>query len=241
MSIKLMTSTQIRDDLYTLALTWPDGLPSEQVDRANALRAELKRRGEDPAVTKAEAPVSRAARRVEEMTTPALEQGLRELSTTMTKDDDAAQDRFAGIRFELRKRALKEKAEPEKAKVEPEQVKVAPARPPIALEMPDDEEVKRYQDEIKKVKRVPEGAKVEYERKPVDEPKAAPPLKVAGFTATAMRDDNDNVILLRYQRDTPNSTITMIRSMSIHEMANFVRMCEAALDEARRRKDLDDE
>ena len=135
MSVKLITSDTIRADLQALALTWPDGIPPEQVDRVNALRGELKRRGEDPNVA-ASIPTSAALTAqlpIGQMRQDDLERELRDLSDRLGKkpDDEAAQNRFADVRFELRRRA---KSSPlaETATMPP------PPPTPRALELPED-------------------------------------------------------------------------------------------------------
>ncbi len=100
MSVKMMTPQQIRDDLDTVALTWPDGIPWEQADRVNALKGELKRRGEEPWVLD---PRPKTLT-VGDKDTDALEKELRALSTR-PQDDADAQKRFAAVRDELRRRA----------------------------------------------------------------------------------------------------------------------------------------
>jgi hypothetical protein len=137
MSVKLMTTKQIRDDLTTLALTWPDGIPWQQSDRVNALKGELKRRNEpfevpvDPVTVNVAKPPSTA-------TVAELENELRVLSDSISRDpkDEAAQQRFADIRYELRRRA--------KTSTDLEKTELVPTRPPVQpreLELPSDDEV----------------------------------------------------------------------------------------------------
>lgn len=138
MSVKLMTSDTIRADLQALALTWPDGIPPEQVDRVNALRGELKRRGEDPNVA-ASIPTSAvltAQLPIGQMRQDDLEKELRDLSDRLGKkpDDEAAQNRFADVRFELRRRM--KSSPPTDAPATP-----PPPPDPRALELPDEDEV----------------------------------------------------------------------------------------------------
>lgn len=138
MSVKLMTSDTIRADLQALVLTWPDGIPPEQADRVNALRGELKRRGEDPNVA-ASIPTSAvlaAQLPIGQMRQDDLERELRDLSDRLGKkpDDEAAQNRFADVRFELRRR-MKSSPLAVTATMPP------PPPDPRALELPDEDEV----------------------------------------------------------------------------------------------------
>lgn len=134
MSVKAMTTTQIRENLKTIALTWPDGIPWQQADNVNALKGELKRRGEtfekpvDPEVN-----VS-ANKSTTASTDDELQTELRALSDRISRDpkNEAAQQRFADVRFELRQRAKNgaEAAPPTR-----------PPLPPRELELPSDDEL----------------------------------------------------------------------------------------------------
>lgn len=111
MSVKLMSPEQIRNDLKTMELTWPDGIPWEQFDRVNALKAELKRRGEPldgPSGPPAGALYAGTAA-LAASTTAELEVELRKLSA---RDDEDSQKRFADVRDELRRRAKVDSAAP---------------------------------------------------------------------------------------------------------------------------------
>lgn len=103
MSVKMMTTEAIHTDLATIHNMWSGGIPAEQVDRVNALRAELKRRGADAQVIRPEQPV---ARDLGEMTDDQLSAELRALSDRIGKNpsDEALQERFANVRFEMRNR-----------------------------------------------------------------------------------------------------------------------------------------
>jgi hypothetical protein len=111
MSVKQMSTTQIQDDLQSIARMWPDGVPSEQSDRINALKGELKRRGEQarpistPAQNRATSAVLTGP--VDALTDDQLASELKRLSAA-DLGDEAIQTRFADVRFELRKRAKTE-------------------------------------------------------------------------------------------------------------------------------------
>ncbi len=137
MSVKLMTAQAIRDDLNALYLTWPEGVPPEQTDRVNALTRELKYRGEAP-WSPMEAKASAAPASAQEQTTADLEKELRKLSDriALAPNDAVAQNRFADVRFELRRRA--------KADIDNDGVQATTGLsrssplPPRALELPPD-------------------------------------------------------------------------------------------------------
>lgn len=103
MSVKMKTTEQLHQDLASIHNLWAGGIPPEQNDSVNALKAELKRRGVDAAVIRPEMPVARG---IESMTEDQLGAELRALSDRISKSpsDDDLQARFADIRFELRKR-----------------------------------------------------------------------------------------------------------------------------------------
>lgn len=109
MSVKLMTTEQIHTNLATIANMWPGGIPTEQNDQVNALKAELKRRGvEQRAVQPA---TMQAAKPIGEMTAEQLSKELQKLSLAIGKDpnNEELQEQFANVRFELRNKL---KAEP---------------------------------------------------------------------------------------------------------------------------------
>jgi hypothetical protein len=103
MSVKMMTTEQLQNDLSTTFNMWGGGIPPEQVDRVNALRAELKRRGATEQASRPEMPQPRG---IESMTDDQLGAELRALSDRIGKNpsDEDLQTRFADVRFELRKR-----------------------------------------------------------------------------------------------------------------------------------------
>lgn len=104
MSVRKMTTDQLKADLEAIILTWPDGVPEQQQDRVNALRGELKRRGGDE-VSMQPRPQASAVD-LADLTDAALEKELRRLSGVIERNqkDEAAQERFAEVRYELRKR-----------------------------------------------------------------------------------------------------------------------------------------
>jgi hypothetical protein len=145
MSVKQMTTTQIRDDLEAIALTWSGGIPPEQTDRVSALQRELKRRGEE---TVALDKVTAKPREIGKLGTADLEKELRALSDRIgrSSDDEAAQRRFADVRFELRRRARTESYDtdpnaPPRDETAKEYVTSRPPLPPRELELPDDDMV----------------------------------------------------------------------------------------------------
>ena len=103
MSVKQMTNEQLQADLGVILNMGGGSPPPEQQDRYNALRAELKRRGADATPRMPE----QASSNVEAMSASQLEAELRKLSQRIgaNPNDEAAQERFADVRFEMRKRA----------------------------------------------------------------------------------------------------------------------------------------
>lgn len=106
MSVKMMTTEQLHTNLATIHNMWSGGVPPEQNDQVNALKAELKRRGVD------QRPIypqegSAAPRTIDAMNDEQLSKELRELSERISKSpgDDGLQEQFANVRFEMRKRA----------------------------------------------------------------------------------------------------------------------------------------
>lgn len=130
MSVRTMTTEQLRADLDAVARMFKDGIPAEQNDRVNALKSELKRRGASAPTGDAE---PAAALGIEDMNDARLEKELRRLSERINKspDDEALQSQFADVRFEMRKRAkmvapvpqidLSEASEPEVKRLVPRQ------------------------------------------------------------------------------------------------------------------------
>lgn len=106
MSVRKMTVGQLNADLEAIMLTWPDGIPEQQQDRINAIKGELKRRGADEVSTQSQVRQQTSAVDLADLTEPALEKELRRLSEILNRNskDEAAQERFAEVRYELRKR-----------------------------------------------------------------------------------------------------------------------------------------
>lgn len=142
MSIKQMTTQQIQDDLRAIDLTWPGGVPREQADRVNALSRELRRRtesGDVPAPS-----TSRVAyNNVADVPQEDLERELRTLAERVARNsnDEAAQARFADVRFELQRRMKAAPPSVSSAK-EYDATTTAPVAP-RSLELPSDEELDR--------------------------------------------------------------------------------------------------
>ena len=134
MSVKTMTTEAIQDDLDTINMTWPEGVPPEQADRVNALKAELKRRGEVPTPRPGRAQGRGARPDVDDMSRDDLEKELRVLSATISRDpeDADAQKRFADVRYALRSRSRNGEGDAP--------VPRTSTLPPRALELPDEDE-----------------------------------------------------------------------------------------------------
>lgn len=107
MSVKLMTTEQIHNDIAHTNKMWAGGIPMEQVDRLNALKAELKRRGAVAQESQPEMPTLRAADSLSN------EQLTAELASTAdiirkSPSNEGAHERFADLRFEMRKRGVQD-------------------------------------------------------------------------------------------------------------------------------------
>ncbi len=227
MSVKLMTPQQIRNDLKTIQLTWPEGIPFEQIDRVTALKGELKRRGE---------PLEAPAEEVQEADTPLalasddkLAAELRALSVVVGRNpnDERAQSRFADIRFEIRKRA---KAAADQS--------AAPTLSPVApreLELPSDDEV----PPPPKPKAVaPRDSEVPvYAPKPLVKKAAIRDTlgggllaSVCGFAAEA----RDGAVSISYDVDVPGGVVSPTRRMTLRQVEEFILMIADARDQLRR-------
>lgn len=216
MSVKLMSAEAIRDDLRTIALTWPDGVPAQQIDRVNALKGELKRRGE-PLDGPASPTMARALNSITALSTEELEAELRTLST---RNDEASQTRFADVRFELRRRNSNG-AEP-----------APPSRPQAAireLELPADDEIVAPPigtgDRI-----VPRRPTVPAPRQIQREKKV--PSTVCGYTAT---DREDGSIVLEYEKTLPGGSVVIAGVLEGEEADDFIAMVTATRARARAR------
>lgn len=223
MSVKQMTTQQIRDDLDSVALTWPDGVPQQQADRVNALNRELKRRGEEPWVAGVSRPATRPTQPPNSMTVESLEQELRELSNRIGRapDDEASQRRFADVRFELRRRAkVEDYATDPKAQtpgtVAAEYSKSSPPLPPRALELPTDDEM--IMKEAVKAR--------------VSAPKLSVlqglQVDVCGYTASAAGAGGRPVVLSHTLHSELGSMITS-SSFTLDETVAFIKMLQGAL------------
>lgn len=234
MSVKTLTTAQIRADLRALALTWPEGIPVEQTDRMNALKGELKRRGEE-----AEAPAvaTKATQRltVEVMSQEALEKELRSLSE-MRPDDEVSQKRFADIRFELRKRARVEAAAAEEAKT----LTSAPVR---ALELPDDEQLQKNiedmrsrqrtptaygsDDTVTKSGKLPQVKDATYERRAAPTKKEGQSVNVGGVSV-AVTPDFDIALTFELELNAQSTKITFVKILSRRQSELLIDMLREA-------------
>jgi len=221
MSVKLMSAEAIRNDLKVIALTWPEGLPWQQVDRVNALKAELKRRGE-PLDGPSEPTPARAVNNIAALTTEELEAELRTLST---RNDEASQTRFADVRFELRRRAQSD----------PDQVKSRPQTAPRALELPADDEVAPWTNVEKPAPEKPAADRSVARRPTVPAPKTVQkkvPTVVCGYTVT---DREDGSIVLEYEKVLPNGSVMIAGVLEGEDADDFIAMVTAARARARAR------
>jgi CBS-domain-containing membrane protein len=107
MSVKTMTTESLQNDLKSIAQMWPGGIPTEQNDRVNALKSELKCRNAtlDASEMMPREKVTEGAADV--LSDERLASEMHKLSDRLSKNpkDEDAQTRFADIRFEIRRRA----------------------------------------------------------------------------------------------------------------------------------------
>lgn len=210
MSVKMMPTDQIRDDLETIQLTWPDGVPWQQNDRVTALKTELKRRGE-PAVRPDGVPSLLTKKAIASATTDELETELRALST---RSDEGSQERFADVRFELRRRA--KQLEADEPKVKPRSSVV-----PRELELPSDDEVGRPTAPLPVARPIASSSKAAGPR--LEER----PKKVRGFSVAAREDGR---LLIQYQtrRMDGGGDVSIWQSMTIRDLDQLVAMAAEA-------------
>jgi hypothetical protein len=207
MSVKLMTLDQLRADLENLTLIYPEGIPWQQVDRVNALKGEIKRRNEPierPAGSK-----SAVFKPIPAIPTPELEAELRELST---RTDDDSQERFANVRFELRRRA---KLLEDLAQEEDKKVKRTPAVTPRELELPSDEEVERVVP-----RRQPAAPPAKTSR-----PTPSVPDSVRGYRATSR---GDRTVVLEYEIMQKDGSVLISQVFTPSEVEILVDILNAA-------------
>lgn len=213
MTIKTMTPQQIRDDLDALTLTWPEGVPPEQTDRVNALRGELKRRGEDPWVAGA------AKTPMASLDTDELEMELRALSERLARDprDEVSQKRFADVRYELRQRT----------KGSDNSLPKTTPLPPRVLEFDDDVPMKP----MKRLKQLPEERTANFSA-PAREESAVTNRKVAktrpGVASFSVATDGDFVVL----ELSLGPTLDLVSRLSIDEANALIAAMRSARDEA---------
>lgn len=118
MSLKQYATETLQADLAALARMWPDGIPPEQNDRVNAIKNELKIRGVSlrPAAQQPRQSVYDEVKVVDagnggesiNLLSDAALDAEYKLTARQVGDDpgnDQLQDRFATLRFEMRKRA----------------------------------------------------------------------------------------------------------------------------------------
>jgi hypothetical protein len=213
MTIKTMTPQQIRDDLDALALTWPEGIPSEQTDRVNALRGELKRRGEDPWVAGA------AKTPMASMDADELEMELRELSARIARNpnDEPSQKRFADVRYELRRRT--KGSDDSSPKTTP--------LPPRVLEFDDDVPMKQLKKRPEeRVERVANFSTPTQEESAILNRKAV--KRRPGVASFSVATDGDFVVL----ELSLGPTIDLVSRLSIDEANALIAMMRSARDEA---------
>lgn len=194
MSVKTMSPDQIRNDLRVIALTWGDSVPWEQIDRVNALRAELKRRGEPLENPAGRGTQNLRARELSTMTASELESDLRALSDVIAVNpkDESAQQRFADVRYELRNRAKGPSTEAPPS---------APPLPPPVLELPPEDEVptpRRALLPSNAPEIVDELRAYGLGERPALKQKPRRTASVRGYKAFARAD---GCVVLRYQKD----------------------------------------
>lgn len=267
MSVKLMTTESIRDDLETIAITWPDGVPATQVDRMNALKAELKRRGENAnAPNGAPSKAGTGRRNVKSMDREELEQELRTLSKAGSLDDDA-QDRFADVRYELRYRLVKKD-------LAEDELPPGPPPPPLParqLELPDEDEmelarrereiedsrkaaiaerpVSRRSDDRRTTKVDPQASAIarRVSEAPVSRPASGDYLKsgVNGYrAAVAGLAGGIAGVSLEYERRSPHGIVCVSRQFTVEQIDALIEMITMSRDAAAKANhdaSLDDE
>lgn len=206
MSIKTMTTEQLRGDLDALARTWPGGIPPEQTDRVNALKGELKRRGEDAAQRTPREETR--SKNLLDMTDDQLAAELRVLSDRIGKDgkDEEAQERFANVRYEMRKRARKAESDTPPTR--------APL-PPRAMEIPD-EVVTPVQ-----------------ETRAVGGPTSSEPTPSVMSPRSYTAGTAGSGVILKYTMQTGDSIVQVASSWSIDEAEAFITMVKEAIAKAK--------
>jgi|GEM_PF-4380142 len=203
MSVKQMTSNQLQDDLEAISRTWPGGIPPEQSDRVNALKGELKRRGEDTRTTRANAPGGKPrAGDIKSMTDDQLSDELLRLSKENgMAGDEELQTRFADVRFEIRQRA--KSATPS-----------SPSVSPRSIEIPETEVTKTVSDfqnpEVLKAK---------------PEPRAIA-SSVKGFSFVT----GQSCVIFKYTAQDQFGNVSQVAAkMSTEEVEDFIAMARAAV------------
>lgn len=221
MSMKTMTTKQLRGDLELLARTWPGGVPPEQADRVNAIKGELKRRGEE---TAARAPGVETKPRgsLADMTDDQLATELQALSASISNDpkDDGAQERFADVRFEMRRRS---KDEVKKAAAVPRDLDLSgvPPMPASSVEAgpaSTPTTVRTYDEARKAYEKSDEAAR------------RSPLVPVKGFSA----DVGGRGVVLKYTaKDHYDNIVQVASSMFVDDAEALIAMIRDAIDRAR--------
>ena len=113
MSVKTMTTESLQNDLKSIAQMWPGGIPTEQNDRVNTLKSELKRRNATLDVSEMMPREKVTEGAADVLSDERLASEMHKLSDRLSKNpkDEDAQTRFADIRFEIRRRI---KVDPQK-------------------------------------------------------------------------------------------------------------------------------
>lgn len=216
MSVKTMTVEQLRGDLDAVARMWPAGTPPEQADRVNALKGELKRRGEDFAMR---APREEdKPRSLLDMTDDQLSKELRKLSDRIGADpkDENAQERFANVRYEIRKRQRKADADPQSTRGREEAPPTRAPLPPRAMEIPD------------------EVVTPAVETRPVGGPLSSddpgPSVMIPrGYTATAVASG----LVIKHIVQTGDSLVQIASAWSVDEAEAFIATVQEAVTKAK--------
>jgi hypothetical protein len=199
MSVKQMSTDQLQDDLESIAQTWPNGVPEQQSDRVNALKGELKRRGEE--VRRAAPPKTNGngskPKSIKSMNDEQLEAELRKLSTAIgvNPKDEELQERHANVRYEMRQRNA-----------------AGPSVAPRSIEIPDEDE--------------PEKAR-QIESPRVQEDKRKLALNgVNGFSAQA---GGRGVVLRYTATEGDTTILQVASSLSVEEAEAHIANVQAAI------------
>lgn len=219
MSVKQMTSDQIQDDLEQITRQWAGGIPPEQADRINALKSELKRRGEQARVVRPQANGnSDRPKSIKSMTDEQLEKEMRKLSENMSADDDEAQERFANLRFEVRQRAKQYNENS------------SPPVTPRAIEIPDQADIAKAADYSDGRGNVSDGRGKAAATVVRNNPARKIPVGVKGFSAQV----GGTGIVVRYTAQDQYGNIAQIAGVLTWDEADqLAAQILASVDEAK--------